>query len=205
MALISPAHLQHAYRRGWFPMGDEAGRLEWVQPHRRALFPLTGMRVSRLLRRKLADVSGPGAPTTGQRVQIRIDTAFRDVMLGCLRPEDNWITPEIIDAFCDAHAQGWAHSFEVWRGAHLVGGLYGLAIGRIFSAESMFHRETDCSKIALWAAIEHCCGLGFEVFDAQIQNPHLESLGAFEISTAEYETLLLQHAYINVEWSNLTP
>lgn len=195
MNQLTTAHLHHAYRRGWFPMGDEAGKVEWYQPYRRALMPISGMRASRSFQRKLRSLNG--------ELQVSSDHCFERVMRQCLRPDGNWITQEIIEVFCQAHEEGWAHSFEVWRGDNLVGGLYGLAVGQIFSAESMFHRESDCSKVALWVAVNHCRSLGFHVFDAQILNPHLASLGAFEIEAAEYERLLHEHAYNLLHWTNL--
>jgi leucyl/phenylalanyl-tRNA--protein transferase len=161
-------------------MAEPDGEIEWYLPKRRALFPITGIRVSRSLRSVLnrGDFS------------VSFDTAFEEVMRGCLRPDGNWISSEIIRAFCECHRQGWGHSCEVWRKGALVGGVYGVQVGRVFSAESMFHRETDMSKVALHFLVERCREAGFEVFDAQIMNPHLASLGAYEVSDAEYQAML---------------
>lgn len=182
--------LMHAYLSGLFPMGDELGRIDWYTSHDRALFPISGIHVSRSLAKTIR--SG--------KFRWTFDQAFPKVMQGCLRPGDNWITPEIIDVFCEAHEEGWGHSVEVWSGEKLVGGSYGLAIGGAFFAESMFHREIDASKVALWALINQCREKGFELFDAQVMNPHLKSLGAFSVSTDEYETLLESAVMIKTEW-----
>ena len=157
-------------------MADENGQVGWYSVDQRALFPLTGIHVSRSLWRtfRLRPYS------------ISFDCAFEDVMRSCMRPGENWINEVIIRAFTLAHVEGWAHSCEVWNAGRLAGGIYGLALGSCFSAESMFHRETDASKVALHAMVEKCRLLGFTMFDAQVMNPHLASLGAFEIPHHEY-------------------
>jgi leucyl/phenylalanyl-tRNA---protein transferase len=109
---------------------------------------------------------------------------------GSERREGTWIVPQLIEGYTRLHKLGWAHSVEVWEeknGAHeLVGGIYGLAIGRFFSGESMFHRRTDASKVAFASLVERLRAAGFELFDVQVQNPHLESLGAIEIPRSKY-------------------
>lgn len=161
-------------------MADESGEVGWYSVRRRALFSISGVRVSR----SLAKVIRQG------RFEIRFDTAFEEVMRACFRPDGNWLTEEFVQAYSECHRQGWGHCCEAWRDGKLVGGVYGLAVGSCFCAESMFHLETDASKVALWALVEKCRELGFTVFDAQIMNPHLASLGAFEVSTKEYIRLL---------------
>lgn len=180
-----------AYSQGIFPMTMEDGEVGWFRPHVRALFPISGVHVSRSLAKKLR----------GDEFRITFDTAFEQVMRGCLRPGDNWISEEFIQVYSEIHRQGWGHSCEVWNGDKLVGGLYGIALGSCFCAESMFHRETNCSKIALWAMVERCRGLGFQIFDAQVMNPHLESMGAFEIEHDEYMELLEVALRVRTAWS----
>jgi leucyl/phenylalanyl-tRNA--protein transferase len=173
---LTPWLVRYAYERAAFPMTMEDERVEWFQPHRRALFPMQGIHVSHSL-----------AKTIRRGVfDIRFDTAFEDVMRSCLRPDDNWISEHFIRCYTQIHREGWGHSSECWLGDRLVGGVYGVAIGSCFCAESMFHRETNGSKVALWAMVEHCRELGFTIFDAQIMNPHLASLGAFEIPHKQY-------------------
>lgn len=168
--------LRYGYAQGAFPMTMDDGEVEWFMPHRRALFPMEGLRVSRSLARTIRL----------QRFEIRFDTSFEEVIRGCFRPEDNWLSEHFVRVYTQVFAEGWAHCAECWSDGALVGGVYGLAIGSCFSAESMFHRRTDASKVALWAMIRRCHELGFTIFDAQIMNPHLASLGAYEISHEEY-------------------
>jgi len=178
---------------GVFPMADgDDGEVRWYEPRRRALFPITGIKLSRSTRKDALQ----------RGLIVRFDTAFEQVIRRCRRPIDNWINEEIIAAFVSVHKDGWAHCCEVWEGAQLVGGIYGLAIGSCFSAESMFHTHQNESKIALWAMIEKCRDLGFTMFDAQVMNPHLESLGAFEISQSKYLDLLADAIHLPTEWSH---
>lgn len=157
-------------------MADDDGQIAWYSSHQRCLFPIEGIRVSRSLERTIR--SG--------KFEVKFDTEFESVMEGCLRPGDNWINEEMIRVYTEAHYEGFAHCGECWQDGKLVGGIYGLAIGSTFSAESMFHRATDASKVALWAMVEKCRELGFTIFDAQILNPHLESLGAYTMPHKEY-------------------
>lgn len=175
-AILSPELIRDAYANGWFPMADEGGEMAWYQPQFRALFPIDGIYVSRSLARRLRK----------RDFEIRFDTSFEQVVRNCRRPDENWINEEIIRAYTEIHFEGWGHCAECWIEDELVGGVYGVALGSCFSAESMFYRRTDASKIALWAMVQRCRELGFEMFDAQVMNPHLESLGAYEIPTADY-------------------
>lgn len=172
-------------------MTMDDGQVEWFQPRQRALFPIEGIRVSHSLRKTIRS----------EKFEIRFDTAFELVMRGCLRPSGNWISEEFIQVYTAIHYEGWGHSSECWCNGELVGGVYGIAIGGCFCAESMFHRETDASKVALWALVERCRDLGFTLFDAQIMNPHLESLGAFEIDHLEYMARLNVALSIETPWS----
>lgn len=191
---LTPWLIQQAYSQGIFPMTMEDGEVGWFQPDVRAIFPMTGVHVSTSLRKKIRRLPDLG-------LEIRFDTAFEEVMRGCLRPDENWISEEFIQVYTEIHRQGWGHSGEVWRGDRLVGGIYGIALGSCFCAESMFHRETDCSKIALWAMVRHCRSLGFTIFDAQIMNPHLERMGAIEIEHWDFMSLLEVALLEHTPWS----
>lgn len=177
---LTPWLIRYAYEQGVFPMTMEDGDVEWFQPYRRALFPLSGIHVSR----SLTKVIRRGT------FEIVFDTSFREVMRMCMRPGENWISEDFIQVYGEIHDQGWGHCVECQLDGRLVGGAYGIVLGSCFAAESMFHRETDVSKVALWALIERCRELGFSVFDAQVMNPHLRSLGAYEVPQEEYLRLL---------------
>lgn len=174
---LEPATLLDAYAHGIFPWpaGD---LLFWWSPDPRAVLPLEGLHVPRSLRKSLR--SGGLAWTT--------DEAFRDVVAGCAdRPgEGTWITPDMADAYTRLHDLGFAHSVEVWRGGELVGGVYGVALGAAFMGESMFHRVTDASKVALVRLVEHLRRQGFALFDAQLPTAHLARLGAQEVARADF-------------------
>jgi len=188
---LSPSAIRYGYSMGYFPMADDDDQIEWYRTYERCLFPIEGIRVSKSL-----------AKTIRQgRFEIRFDTAFEEVMRSCRRPDGNWINEEIIRAYTNIFDEGWAHCGECWQDGVLVGGIYGVAIGTCFSAESMFHRVTDASKIALWAMIEKCRELGFTIFDAQVMNPHLLSLGAYEVSNAKYMKMLNEATLGKTEWS----
>jgi leucyl/phenylalanyl-tRNA--protein transferase len=166
-----------AYRQGLFPMEVE-DQLGWWSPLERGVLPLDGLQVSRSLRRSVG------------RFEIRVDTAFEDVIDGCADPrrEHGWITPAFRSAYVELHRLGWAHSVETWREGHLVGGLYGVAIGGLFAGESMFHRETDASKVALVGLVdllrdEHADA---RVIDVQWVTDHLASLGVVGVPRTAY-------------------
>lgn len=180
---LTPWMIRYGYLQGLFPMTMEDGEVGWFQPRRRCLFPIEGIHVSRSLAKTLRQ----------RRFEIRFDTAFEQVMRGCLRPGDNWISETFIRTYTTIHHEGWGHCAEAYLDGELVGGVYGIAVGRIFCAESMFHRARDASKVALHAMVEHCRRSGYQVFDAQIMNPHLDSLGAYEISHRAYMQLVAQY------------
>ena len=188
---LTPWLIRYAYEQGVFPMTEENGEVGWYQPHQRALFPLEGIHVSRSLSKR---VRAGG-------FEITFDRAFEKVMRNCLRPNENWISEAFIRTYTQIHLDGWGHSCEVWEEEELTGGIYGIALGSCFCAESMFHRERDASKIALWAMVDRCRELGFTLFDAQILNPHLESLGAYEVSNREFQALLKRALKNSTEWS----
>jgi leucyl/phenylalanyl-tRNA--protein transferase len=179
---LTPEGIELAYRHGIFPMADErSGEVLWFRPDPRAVIPLDGFHVSRSLARTLRR----------GRFEVRVDTAFATVMRGCAdRPEGAWISERLVEVYGALHRAGKAHSVEAWRDRRLVGGVYGLALGGAFMAESMFHRETDASKVALAALVGRLSERGFTVLDVQYMTPHLESLGAVEITRREYERRL---------------
>jgi len=172
-------------------MTMEDGSVQWFQPRRRALFPIEGIHVSRSLR-KVIDRG---------EFEIRFDTCFEQVMRSCLRPDGNWISEDFIRVYTLIHHEGWGHCGECWVDGVLVGGIYGIALGSCFCAESMFHRRTNGSKVALWAMVEKCRELGFTIFDAQIMNPHLRSLGAYEVTHNEYMGMLIKALRDKTAWS----
>jgi leucyl/phenylalanyl-tRNA--protein transferase len=176
---LEPGTLLAAYRRGLFPM--YAGRmLAWWSPDPRGIIPLDGFHRSRSLRRAIG------------RFELRVDTAFVDVMRGCADPRraHGWIDASFVDAYTRLHELGWAHCVETWQDGELVGGLYGVRVGRLFAGESMFHRVTDASKVACWATVELLKLDGATLFDVQWTTPHLRSLGAVDVGRAEYLRLL---------------
>jgi leucyl/phenylalanyl-tRNA--protein transferase len=187
---INLSTLLRAYAAGHFPMADDrdARSLYWVQPEARAILPLNGFHVSKSLRKTLR----------AERFAVTVDTAFEQVLATCAQSADDrpttWINRDIEEAFNRLHQRGLAHSVECWMGEgrerRLVGGLYGLALGRAFFGESMFSRATDASKVALaWLVARLRVG-GFTLLDCQFMTPHLASLGAVEISAESYSLLL---------------
>lgn len=188
---LTTAILWYGYSQGAFPMTMDGGEVDWFQPRKRALLPIEGIRVSHSLAKVIRQ----------NRFEIRVDSAFTPTMRACLRPDDNWISEDFIRVYSDAHCEGWAHSVECWVEDQLVGGVYGLSLGQVFCAESMFHRVTNASKVALWALVEHCRQLGFQLVDAQIMNPHLASLGAYEVTHAEYMGRLAAALRHDTHWS----
>ncbi|HVE46704.1 MAG TPA: leucyl/phenylalanyl-tRNA--protein transferase [Acidimicrobiales bacterium] len=178
---LAPGTVLAGYRRGLFPMHvRDEGRevLAWWSPDPRGVLPLDGLRVSRSLRK------------ARRRFDIRVDTAFEEVITACAssRREDGWINDEIRAAYLRLHHLGWVHSVEAWSREEgtLAGGLYGVAVGGLFAGESMFHRETDASKVALAGLVELLRDGGAELLDVQWQTPHLARLGAVQMSRAEY-------------------
>jgi leucyl/phenylalanyl-tRNA--protein transferase len=173
-----------AYRQGYFPMGMEDGSIGWFSPDPRAILPLDAFHVPS----RLARVLRRGT------FEVRVDTAFTDVMRACAdrRDEGTWISEEIVESYAALHRRGLAHSVEAWRGDELAGGLYGVSLGRAFFGESMFHRVTDASKVALVALVERLRAGGFLLLDTQWSTSHLATFGTCEVPRAEYLALLNQ-------------
>lgn len=180
---LEPGTLLAAYRRGLFPM--PLGRRDpmgWFSPQERGILPLDGLRVSRSLRRAC------------RTFEIRVDTAFLDVVDGCADPRRDgaWIDRDIRAAYSRLHDLGWAHSVEAWRDGVLAGGLYGVAIGGLFAGESMFHRERDASKVALVGLVDLLSDeyADLRLLDVQWRTDHLATLGVVEIPRRDYLTRL---------------
>jgi leucyl/phenylalanyl-tRNA--protein transferase len=184
--VIEPEILLTAYRRGIFPMAvDKRGRIGWFSPDPRAVIPLDArFHIPHGLRRVLKQ----------KKFEITSDTDFETVIRECARrKEGTWISKGIIDSYCNLHRLGHAHSIETRLGGELVGGLYGMALGGAFFGESMFHRATDASKVALVALVERLRARGFVLLDTQWTTPHLQQFGACEIPRDEY-LWQLEHA-----------
>jgi leucyl/phenylalanyl-tRNA--protein transferase len=178
---LTTERLLDAYRHGIFPWPSYPDEpMLWWSPDPRAILPLDGLHVSRRLERRLR--SG--------EFSLRIDTAFDQVIAACAtgqgREGGTWLTPAMIAAYSKLHRVGHAHSIESWRNGQLVGGVYGLAIGGLFAAESMFFRVRDASKVALAHLVEHLVSRGFQLLDVQQWTPHTGRLGVVEISRREY-------------------
>ena len=175
---FTPDGILFAYRRGIFPMRQsETNEIQWYRPDPRAILPLDGFHTSRSL-----------AKTIRQgRFEVRFNSDFEGVMRACaIREEGTWINEDFIELYTELHRKGKAHSVEVLLGGRLVGGTYGVAIGGAFMAESMFHFETDASKVALSALVQRLNGRGFKLLDVQYETSHLLSLGVVEIRHRDY-------------------
>jgi len=182
MTPLDPRLVLQGYANGIFPMADsrDAEDLFWVEPRRRAIIPLDGIRISRSLKRTLRS----------DRFRVTLDRAFADVVAACADREETWINGPIEQAMTELHEAGSAHSVEVWDGDALAGGLYGVKLGRAFFGESMFSRETDASKVALAWLVARLKAGGFTLLDCQFMTAHLASLGAVEIAREDYVALL---------------
>jgi leucyl/phenylalanyl-tRNA--protein transferase len=182
---LEPGTLLAAYRTGVFPMGlgrGGRGPVGWWSPDPRGVLPVEGLRVSRSLRRSV------------RRFEIRVNTAFAEVVDACADPHrpGRWITPRLAEAYRRLHGLGWAHSVEAWHDGRLVGGLYGVSVGGLFAGESMFHHETDASKVALVALVRLLAADADprRLLDVQWCSDHLASLGSVPVPREQYLRLL---------------
>lgn len=175
---FSPQRLLLAYRSGIFPWTDNP--ITWWSPDPRGIFEFDRVHVPRSLRKVMRRVP----------FQLTHDRAFRQVMEGCAARapgrEESWVTPAFIQAYSTLHRLGYAHSVEVWLDGQLVGGIYGVALGGFFAGESMFHRVSNASKVALVHLLDHLRQQGFVLFDTQMLTPVTRRLGAIEIPREEY-------------------
>ncbi|MEW6210937.1 MAG: leucyl/phenylalanyl-tRNA--protein transferase [Acidobacteriota bacterium] len=181
---LTPRLMMRAYRKGIFAWSSYP--VMWWSPDPRAIMPLDGFHASRSLAAKMKR----------RPFRVTLDCAFEEVVRGCAVPrwegDETWITGDFIESFNDLHRRGHAHSVECWADDRLVGGVFGIAINGFFSAESMFHRETDASKIALFHLTQLLRESGFSLMDIQVLTPHTRSLGGREIPRADYLSRLKQ-------------
>jgi leucyl/phenylalanyl-tRNA--protein transferase len=183
---LSPGRLLAAYRRGIFPWFGEGDPILWWSPEPRMVLYPCELHVGRSLRKALRR----------DDYEIRVDTQFRAVMQACSQPRPGqrgtWISARMVSAYAALHDRAIAHSVETWRDGHLVGGLYGVALGRAFFGESMFSRATDASKLALVHLVRQLERWGFGLIDCQMRTSHLASLGAREVPRARFSRQLEQ-------------
>lgn len=190
---LTPASLMAAYRAGVFPWYSEGEPVQWWCPDPRFVMRPEDARISDSLRRTLRDPAW----------EVSCDRDFEGVMRACAeqpRPGQTgtWITEDMVRAYCELHREGSARSVEVRRGGRLVGGLYGVTVGRVFHGESMFHRETDASKVAFAHLMARLSAAGYRLIDCQVPTKHLASLGAFAVRRSEFLRALQ-------EWGRETP
>jgi leucyl/phenylalanyl-tRNA--protein transferase len=185
MDMISADMVLYGYTKGIFPMAnqDENNEIYWVEPEFRGVIPLESFKVSKSLKQTLR--SG--------KYYVTINKAFEQVMRACGNRDETWISEEIIEVYCQLHEMGYGFSFETWnQNGELVGGLYGIALGRAFFGESMFSTQTDASKVALYCLVEWMKENKFMLLDTQYLTDHLKSLGAMEVTKDEYLELLAE-------------
>ncbi|MGE0409105.1 MAG: leucyl/phenylalanyl-tRNA--protein transferase [Amphiplicatus sp.] len=185
---IDPDQLLKAYTLGYFPMGRRRDdpKVVWVLPDIRGALDLEKARLPRRLRKFIAS----------EPFEIRVDTAFHEVIRACAAPapgrEETWINDPIEEVYCELHRFGFAHSIECWREERLVGGLYGVALGGVFCGESMFSAETNASKVALAFLIARLKRGGFALLDTQFYTPHLSQFGVTEMTDKDYQARLAE-------------
>ncbi len=190
---LTPEHVLHGYQHGVFPMADPAedGAVYWFRPLRRGVLPLDAFHapknLAKLVRR------GP--------FEVATDRAFEAVIRACAERSSTWISAEIIDAYTALHRRGYAHSVECWQQGRLVGGLYGVALRGAFFGESMFHRASNASKVALVHLVRRLRRGGFVLLDVQYVTPHLKQFGVVEISADEYERRLAYALSVEALWA----
>ena len=198
---LSVERLTSAYQQGIFPWYSEGQPILWWSPDPRMVLEPKNIKVSRSLAKKIRK----------QDIQITFDQNFRDVITACSESrlekgklqDETWILDEMIEAYVKLHEAGYAHSVECWQDGELVGGLYGIAIGKIFFGESMFSRISDASKIAFVSLAQHLEQWGFKLIDCQVYTSHLESLGASMITRKQFSALLKLYAVNdtkNIKW-----
>jgi len=174
---LTPEMIVAAYVQGIFPMADEeTEEIGWYSPDPRAIFPLDSFHVPRSLKRTIRQ----------EIFEVRIDSAFEEVMRGCASREETWISEAIIEAYVGLHRHGLAHSVEAWYDDELAGGLYGVSLGGAFMGESMFTRVTDASKVCLVFLVERLRERGYALLDSQLPSEHLSHYGQILVSRREY-------------------
>lgn len=199
---LSPERILAAYRCGIFPWFNPGDPILWWSPNPRTVVFPNQLHISKSLRKTLRQGI----------YRVTFDTCFQAVMKACAAPrayaEGTWISDDIIAGYAALHERGFAHSVEVWRDAELVGGLYGLALGRIFFGESMFSRADNASKVGFAHLVRQLRAWDFQLIDCQVANDHLFSLGATKIPREEFQRMLVNFAHepgvYSLPWSNLT-
>ncbi|MCY4303762.1 MAG: leucyl/phenylalanyl-tRNA--protein transferase [Aestuariivita sp.] len=179
---LSPTLIINAYSKGIFPMAASrnSDEINWFNPDPRGVLPLNAFRISRSLQRSIKK----------ENYNIKVNECFHGTIDACADRPTTWINNEIKDVYVRLHKMGYAHSLEVWENDHLIGGIYGVALGAVFFGESMFSRRSNASKIALAYLIDRLNQSGFKLFEIQYLTSHLASLGAVEISQSLYYNLL---------------
>ncbi len=181
---LGSRRLLEAYRHGIFPWYDSTQPILWWSPNPRSVLFPEGLVISRSLRRSLKRCA----------YEITIDRSFPEVIQACAEPrkdaQGTWLTPAMIDAYTALHREGHAHSIEAWNDDRLIGGLYGICIGRVFFAESMFNRRPDASKICLVRLAQHLLAWDFKLIDCQVHSQHIERLGARRIPRSRFIAML---------------
>lgn len=190
--MIEPGFLLSAYASGLFPMALDGGEIGWFAPDPRGVIPLDQFHIPKGLRRVLKK----------RPFEIRVDTAFLEVIEGCANREETWISETILRSYLELHRLGHAHSVEAWQDGELVGGLYGVRLQGAFFGESMFARVSEASKVCLVALVERLkCG-GFVLLDTQWNNDHLTQFGCEEIGGDEYTAMLSEAMESEGEWDS---
>ena len=183
--VLTPAQLIYAYSNGYFPMAEdpeEGGEIYWHRPSKRGIIPLDAFHISKNMRRLWKN----------HQYTLKINADFKAVICACAERDRTWINDEIIEAYCALQNVGHAMSFEVWTDSKLVGGLYGVTLGKAFFGESMFSRQTNTSKLALVFLVDYLKKHDFKLLDTQYLNPHLVQFGAIEISDEKYMEQLVE-------------
>lgn len=199
MSNIDSDVLLRAYAFGVFPMAEarDDPQLYWIDPERRGVLPLNAFHLPKRLRRTVKAAA----------FEVRIDTNFRQVMLGCAETgtdrEGTWINDRILELYGELFARGHAHSVECWQNGRLVGGLYGVSLGAVFFGESMFSRETDASKVALVHLVARLIMGGYRLLDTQFVTSHLKQFGAIEISRDSYRARLHEAALEKADFKHM--
>lgn len=199
---LSPERILAAYRRGIFPWFNPGDPILWWSPDPRTVIFPNKFHPSKSLRKTLRQAI----------YRVTFDNCFEKVMRACAAPrsyaDGTWISDDIIKGYCALHDRGFAHSVEVWRGTELVGGLYGIALGRVFFGESMFSKADNASKVGFAHLVRQLYLWNFQLIDCQVANDHLFSLGAIEIPREEFQQLLVNFAHepdvYSLPWSTLT-
>lgn len=181
---LDPEFLINAYASGYFPMPDpDTNEIYWYDPDPRCVIKFEDFHVSRSLKRRL----------NRKDYQVSINTNFKEVMRCCAARQETWINEEFIDTYSKLHEMGFAHSLEIVKDRKLIGGVYGIAVGGVFCAESKFHLETDASKVALFHLVEHLQLQGFSLLEVQFQNDHIAKLGATLVPKDFYHKILSEN------------